>query len=336
MDLILVLPLNKELDIGYSQPTTGVGDDALRAESLEGVRRTVKKKKKKKLWVSNETLEKTWTEEAREASAEARHHNPEGRSASDLLKGNEAVDLGAIWTPPMLEKVKEIKDHLAQDPETADSVEQGGFKLPTGGYTPERQAVHAGILGKLFSKENVIAATPKLGEQPTLTILAGRPGAGKTSSVKAGALDTKHAIYIGADDLMAELPGYKGWNAALTHEEGSDIANLAEKLAKSRGLNVIYDGTMGNLPNSIKRLEEFKNAGYKEEAVYVYAPPQTAARRAAERFMKTGRYVPPERSSQSLSNEGNFDKVKDRLNRWRIYDNSGEGGPTLYAEGGRG
>lgn len=40
MKVILTLPMNKALDVGYSQPGTGVGADALRAESMD---RKVKK-----------------------------------------------------------------------------------------------------------------------------------------------------------------------------------------------------------------------------------------------------------------------------------------------------
>ena len=53
------------------------------------------------------------------------------------------------------------------------------FTLPDGTYTPERQAIHEEILTKIF--ENYKNCEPKDGEKPTLVLLGGRGGSGKSN-----------------------------------------------------------------------------------------------------------------------------------------------------------
>jgi hypothetical protein len=48
-----------------------------------------------------------------------------------------------------------------------------------------------------------------------------------------------------------------------------------------------------------------------------------SARRSVERFAATGRFVPPEVSFNSRSNEETFDALTPSLDRWALFDNNG-------------
>jgi predicted ABC-type ATPase len=206
-------------------------------------------------------------------------------------------------------------------------VSQGGFIGPDGKYTAEREALHDSILNKLFSPEAVKAATPAQGSKPEMTLLGGRGGSGKSWFVKQGVADAAHSIYINADDLQAELPGYEGWNAALYHEEASDLTKRADRIALALGVNVIHDATMRTVGGSSKRATEYKAHGYKVNGHYMFLPPQTSTKRAIERFVRggtEGRYVPPDYLLNSTSNERSFDALKAQLDKWTFYENTGK------------
>jgi hypothetical protein len=71
----------------------------------------------------------------------------------------------------------------------------------------------------------------------------------------------------------------------------------------------------------------------------MFASPKVAAERALQRYMdggETGRFVPPEYSVESTSNEGSFDGVRDKMDFWEVYDNNeSDFNPQLHAEGGK-
>ena len=194
--------------------------------------------------------------------------------------------------------------------------------------------MHDAIIDTVFTEKAIAAATPKQGEQPVLHLMGGRGGSGKSwYTRKDGTIDPSTAIYINNDDFKSALPEYQGWNAALLHEEASEIGDTIEQLSREHGLNVILDATMKSGHPMVRRFEAYKAAGYRVEGHYMYASPATAAQRALERFVRggeTGRFVAPEYSLGSTSNETTFDVIRDRMDKWEIYDNSGMT-PKLHA-----
>lgn len=226
---------------------------------------------------------------------------------------------------------------LKGQPHTDAPVAEGGFKGADGKYTPEREALHKQILMSLFSPQAVAAATPKPGEKPIMTLLGGRGGSGKSWFTKTGVADLPHSIYINADDIQAQLPGYQGWNAALYHEEAADITKMADGYARGLGVSVIHDATMRTPGGSAKRVADYKAAGYSIEGHYMFLPPQLSTQRAMERFVrggKDGRYVPASYLLGSTTNEKTFDTLKGDMDKWSIYENMGHS-PQLVAEGSK-
>ena len=68
----------------------------------------------------------------------------------------------------------------------------------------------------------------------------------------------------------------------------------------------------------------------------MYTSPEHAAQRAVERFSRgmerngKGRYVAPEYSIGSTSNEKSFDDARAKMDKWEIYDNNVDGRDPVF------
>jgi predicted ABC-type ATPase len=263
--------------------------------------------------------------------------SPRPKSATDLYTKNA----GRFVSPDeIVAKHSGAKEKIA---EVEGKLEGGvptdvAYKGPDGKYIPEREALHKTIINHILTPKAVEKAKPAPGSPPTVSFLGGRGGSGKSWLTKKGVgpVDAESAIVINPDDIQDALPGYEGWNAALYHEEASDIANTIEHIARQSGLNVVLDSTMRTEKNLLKKVAVYKEAGYKIVGMYMHAPPHIAASRATGRFIHTGRYVPASYILGSTTNEGSFDAATPHFDKYSIYDNSGNTGPQLYASGGKG
>ena len=240
--------------------------------------------------------------------------------------------------------VMQARKRLEGVVETHKPVAEGGFKQTDGSYTPERAALHKKIVSEYINAESVTKFSPEPGQNPLLTILGGRGGSGKGwLTSKDGPIDTTKSMVIDSDEIKGKLPEYKGWNAAQLHEEATDIVNMIDFSASRLGLNVVLDGTLKS--DSIrKRIEVYQappHHEYELDGYYMYASPETAARRALGRFKTKkgdfgGRFVPPEVILGNTKNESNFDRMSESFRKWAVYDNDEDAGlPKLVDQGGR-
>jgi predicted kinase len=167
-------------------------------------------------------------------------------------------------------------------------------------YTPDREAIHGRIMNKLLSPDKIRTAKPRDGEKPTMIMLGGRGGSGK-SWFKSNVYDPDKFVVLDADSIKEELPEYKGWNAFQVHEESSDILEQMIDFCKRERLNVVIDMTMKTPKSAYERLALFRDKDYRTEAHYMHLPPQEAAKRAIRRYRDggekpgeyKGRFVPP-------------------------------------------
>ena len=263
---------------------------------------------------------------------------------ADSLNKPEDRDLTRIVAsvPGATERVAEVRAKLEKGVRTDFPVAKGGFKNSDGSWTKARQLVHEDIMDKIITSDAFKAAIPKEGQKPTLHFLGGRGGSGKSWFTKTGKINLDKAFLINNDEIKKMLPEYEGWNSPLLHEEASDIGDRIEKIARDQKLNIVLDGTMRSPKNVQRRVDEYRREGFRIEGHYMYASPATAAKRALERFMRgedsgePGRFVPPEYSLESTTNEQSFDGVRDQLDKFEVYDNNDETfNPKLYAAGGR-
>ena len=252
-------------------------------------------------------------------------------NAASLYKApTKTADHIVAEFPGGAEAIHKTRQRLSKTISTDKPIREGGHKKPDGTYTPERQAVHKKILDEIFTPEAIAAALPAEGEKPVLTMLGGRGGSGKswlTNQEKGGPVDGSKALLLDSDHIKGRLPGYEGWNAAMFHEESTDILNMADDRAIALGIHAIHDATLKSEITPALRMSLYVAAGYEVEGYYMYLSPQDATTRALKRFSKggtfTGRFVPPEVVLANTDNEKNFDKLSANMRKWAVYDNSG-------------
>lgn len=224
-----------------------------------------------------------------------------------------------------------------------------------GQWTPERQRLHQDILfgaptrpGRpatpgIFTTEAIAGATPEAGVPHNLTMLGGRGGSGKGGLGKGPnrVFDPARNIVLDPDIIKAQLPEFKGWNAAMVHQESSFIFAEAHKIANRLRLNVVSDQTMRSFEKVERIIKSFKKAGATIEGHYMHLPRQDAALRAIARFLgkgprERGRYVPVEAILENIENEANFQALKALFRKWSVWDNQVPEGKASIFVGGKG
>lgn len=272
----------------------------------------------------------------------------EGPTATELLAESTPTpptmdDLYARLSPRDKDEIKSITAELETLPKTTDTVEQGGFRISKeafpGVFTPEREELHSDIASGYFTPEAVADATPKPGEKPSLLLLGGRAGSGKSSSLTPE--EKTGRIVINVDDIQEKLPGYHPRLAAIYNDEAQSIAMRMEKVTRAMGLNVMIDGTMRTKERTLSIIDRYKKEGYEIDAKFVSTSPLESATRAVSRWRDgkgkgtyQDRYVTPTFPLEALTNEDTFDSIKSELRKWSLYDNNGPK-IKLVASGGR-
>jgi len=257
----------------------------------------------------------------------------------------ETVESYAYTTEEWLDAAEEVM--AEQPPEVAKKIADVEAALKTGeptsrlysdgkgNYDGERAKLHDGILEKMFGRATPVAE----GETPRMTLTGGLPGSGKSTVLSArreqGLADLEGAVHIDSDWVKEQLPEYEGWNAALVHDEASDIISRAMTRARAEHYSVVYDTTMKTTQETVNFVNAAKEAGYSAHVIYVDVPMKMSMRRAISRFMdpKSGRYVSPYYiASNDSKNVGTFGTLKALVDTWEHWDNATPGGtPTLIA-----
>jgi hypothetical protein len=262
--------------------------------------------------------------------------NPTATEIYESYKTPTMEEVRARLSPRDMEEIDQAKrDMEGRIPTMAQ------FKQPDGKYTPERVAVHADIIKnkmKLFSPENIAKYTPPAGEKPLVTLVGGRPASGKTTSLPAEIMES--SLYISADDVQEHLPGYEPRLAGLFNGEAQEIGDRIEEMARELKINVIFDSTMKTQKTAAGRLAAYQQAGYEADGYFVSTSPIESAVRTVGRFRHkkgdySGRFVPPEVTIASTTNEKTFDSLKSEFRSWKLFDNNGDK-LKLVAEGGKG
>lgn len=231
----------------------------------------------------------------------------------------------------LTETIRKIDEMLKGETPTNSLVKDGGHKVDAVNYTPERQQLHQQIMHDIFNPAAVARATPGRGETPTMVVLGGRGGSGKSFlTSEHGPVDAKRFIVLDSDAIKAKLPEFKGWNALTVHEESSDVLERAIETARRMRLNVVIDETLKSPGKAEKRVTPFKRAGYDVQGHYMFCAPEVAAARSMQRYVNglksdgKGRLVLPEVILQNQKNEENFDRVIPAFSKWSIWSNMGD------------
>lgn len=203
-----------------------------------------------------------------------------------------------------------------------------------------------------------LLATASLGlsrsEEPTMVIVGGQPGAGKSRSIDSVRLDLERSggvMEIAADDLRKfhpkndELMQKDDRTAAdFTHADASAWAEKAERFAREQKFNVLIEGTLKTPDNAAAKLADYREAGYFVEARVIAVHERTSWQGVVGRYEQqkedagVGRMTPKPvhdaavagvlASVEKIETEKLADRVRiDRRGAEQIYSN------TLNANG---
>ena len=168
-------------------------------------------------------------------------------------------------------------------------------RVTEGGETewlPERAKLHLEIVREELEK----AKNVPLDRQAVIS--GGLGGAGKSRILQNRSnLDLTQYLVINPDDikevmaakgLIPKVDGLSPMEASpLVHAEASHITTLITKIAVSRGMNIIHDTTMANLPVTKGKIEDLRSAGYKNvRAIFVDITPESSGTRANKRHLR--------------------------------------------------
>ena len=163
-------------------------------------------------------------------------------------------------------------------------------------YTPERKELHNQITRKYLDENTGSNSTKKLfdNDKPTVILLGGSPGAGKTSQLagRLGLFDPEDFLNVAADDIKDELPEYTGANSQGVHLESKDIVKGILDHGITTGQNLILDRTLKTNAKADKMIDKFKEKGYNVIMYGMFVKPSTSMIRAKGRFEKHGRFMP--------------------------------------------
>lgn len=279
-------------------------------------------------WKETTTGEIRYQREKPAGEAHPRAEEPGAPAKPELAPGE--VDLERQPTPATLEKwvEKAMADPRIQKFKGAIAAGEATFKKfrrEDGTYEPERAKLHEDIIERLLNPK----AKAEEGETPRVIFLLGQPASGKTTVLGRYAQQLgRQWTTISADDAKRLLPEYEGWNAALLHEESSDIA---EGKLKNRALaekhHIVMDWTGANVDKVRKEVEHFAENGYDITLLYVDVPIEASVFRAYRRLTQEGRYVPLDYITGRIDKKPlrSYEEMKSHpaVKHWAHFDNSG-------------
>jgi hypothetical protein len=225
------------------------------------------------------------------------------------------------------------------------------FDSELGAYTPERKKVHDKIINDYLDQMLVNGkweprpAALTRQENPVAIFMGGMTASGKTTS--AAGLKYENKLYINSDDLKMLLPEWSGNNAAVLHEESSDIADTLFEMGRASGYNLVMDSTMKSLGGvdydaakadggMAARVERLRSAGYRIEVRFTDVDVPTSISRSIKRYISQkekagkGRYVPVQYIKNNRDPEfgtiprRTFEQIKPHVDAYVLVDNRGK------------
>jgi hypothetical protein len=82
---------------------------------------------------------------------------------------------------------------------------------------------------------------------------------------------------------------------------------------------------LSNLTATEDKLSRFQDSGYDSELIHIDVPLETSIKRAKNRFLQSGRFVPFEViASKEAQVQSSVDSIKDRVGKYSKIDNTGK------------
>jgi predicted ABC-type ATPase len=170
------------------------------------------------------------------------------------------------------------------------------------------------------------------GRPPLCIVIAGPNGAGKTTFAREFLLRDAGVInFVNADLIAGGLSPLRPELAALA--AGRLYLAELDRLAQTRA-DFAFETTLSGLM-LLRRLRQWKAAGYRIEIIFLRLPsPRIALRRVAARVKQGGHDVPrADVERRFVRGWDNFQTAyRSIADAWTVYDNSGDAPRLLEAQ----
>lgn len=145
-------------------------------------------------------------------------------------------------------------------------------------------------------------------ENPQAYLIAGQPGAGKSSLTEKAEIECDiDSVVVNIDNYRKFHPHYDKYNqendltaSGKTHLEASNVADAVLERATQNRNNIIIDGTLKDPEGAVNRIQELKEKGYEVHIRAICIRPEDSLRSIEERYKYSkeqygyGRNVPTE------------------------------------------
>lgn len=177
-----------------------------------------------------------------------------------------------------------------------------------GNLSAERQRVHDDLIEDFITDKSGNPLPSH--DRPKALMLGGGAAAGKSSTQKAGFVDTpEEAVLVNPDEFKILLPEAAGpasdgrqgngladkvgpaW-ASITHEESSYLGKRLTSAAIENKQNIVLDKTSSKPDKAVAEVKRLQEAGYDVDVAYVTTDIERAVAGALARQEKIGRAVP--------------------------------------------
>lgn len=242
------------------------------------------------------------------------------RQAREKLRNN--------LTKKELLQLKKIQDDFRKGKDTLHKYSKNGKLFVT------RVKFHKKIIKKHFKDKSTIDK-----KDPDLYILGGVAGSGKTEVLAKKYIPEK-TIVIDNDKFKEDLAKkdksplkkYVLSHAAKLHNEASLLFDKAKKKAREEKRDTTLDMTFASYDKGKKIIKNFKKSGYDIHLLGTQKYVHQTIPNIVARFLKKGRYVPPEVPALK-GNQINKNVLKARklTNTHRIMDTSIKGKPIIVS-----
>jgi len=153
------------------------------------------------------------------------------------------------------------------------------------GYSEDRTNLQREVYNALINGE--------CARERIAVICCGPPASGKSRMAEAISRHLNARI-IDSDLAKERLPEFSGGRfAAMLHEESDRIRNAVLDECLNRGENIVIPVVGKSHKSVISLFKHCSNEGYRVHLRLLICPAKLAAKRAVERFERTGRFVDP-------------------------------------------
>ena len=163
--------------------------------------------------------------------------------------------------------------------------------------TPQRESLRLNITnilqkhhGHTTAKDKLFKGQPKA--EKKVVFVMGKPGSGKSSIEAVPLVKKLKAVLIDSDEAKKLFPEFdNGKGAGIIHEESSIVATELTRRALQNDHNMVIPIVGADADSVLKKINGFKENGYKVYLHNVDIPGDESYRRAFVRYLNTGRLI---------------------------------------------